>query len=407
MTAGGARPLEGIRVTDFFWLIAGPAASRVLSDFGAEVIKVETRHRMDTIREAGVWPPEPSPSSPNSVFNDTNTGKRSVTLNLNDPRGIELAKQLVRKSDIVTNNFTGVRMDQWGLGYDELVKVKPDIIMLSMPVMGTTGPYRHYGSVGNGVIAYAGLDTNMGFPGRPPAGIAPLYSDFATPYAAVAALMAALHHRARTGEGQFIDLAQFQASVGLLGTGVLEYTSSGTVPSPPGNRSADGCPHGAFPCAGEDRWCVIAVASDDEWRRLCEAIDRPELASDARFATHAERKRHEDALDELLAQWTGQRDPWEVTRLLQERGVMAGVVQNVEDVVDRDPHLSRYHFQQVPDADGTVTYTTHGQPARLDGRAARLERAPMLGEHNEYVFKQLLGVSDEQYAQLLIDEVIH
>ncbi len=407
MTADATRPLEGIRVADFFWLIAGPAGSRVLADFGAEVIKIESQHRWDQIRESGLWPPDQSATSPNAVFNDCNTSKLSVTLNLNDPRGVELAKELVRRCDIVTNNFTGVRMDRWGLGYDDLVKVKPDIIMLTMPVMGTTGPYRSYGANGNGVIAYAGLDTNMGFPGRPPVGMGPLYSDFASPYVAVSALMAALHHRERTGEGQFIDLAQLQASVGLLGTGVLDYTAHGAVPPPPGNRAAGYSPHGAYRCFGADRWCVIAVGSDDEFERLCEAIGRPELATDPRFATHGDRKRNEDALDAVLAEWTRDRDPWQITHLLQARGVMAGVVEDVEDVVVRDPHLPVQHLQQVSDHDGGVTYATHGQPSRLDGRSPALGRAPLLGEHNEYVFKELLGVSDERYVELLVDQVIY
>lgn len=167
-------PLAGLRVADFFWMIAGPATSRVLADFGAEVIKIESEARLDNIRLTGPQPSEPGSINTNAVFNDVNTNKLSVTLNLNHARGIELAKEIIRRSDIVTNNFTGDRMERWGLGYDDLKRVKRDIIMLTMPVMGTTGPYQRYGAYGNGVISYGGLRTNMGFPGRAPVGIAPL-----------------------------------------------------------------------------------------------------------------------------------------------------------------------------------------------------------------------------------------
>ena len=248
------RPLEGLRVADFFWLIAGPATSRILADFGAEVIKIESLARMDLIREGGVWPAaeDLTENSRNGTFNDCNTNKLSVSLDLNRPEAIEIAKQLVAQSDIVTNNFTGDRMDRWGLGFEELRKVKPDIIMLTMPVMGTTGPYLKYGANGNGVIAYGGINMGMGFPERPPTGMGPLYSDFSTPYVAVSAIMAALHHRERTGEGNFIDLSQLEATVGLLGTQILEYTANGSVPERIGNRSRDWAPHGAYRCRGEE-----------------------------------------------------------------------------------------------------------------------------------------------------------
>lgn len=400
------KPLQGIRVADFFWLIAGPATSRIMADFGAEVIKIESEEREDQIRNAGIWPPERTPTSPNAVFVDCNTNKLSLTLNLNHPKAIEIAKEVVRRSDVVTNNFTGDRMDRWRLGYKDLVQVKPDIIMITMPVMGTTGPYRKYGANGLGVVSYGGINTTMGFPGRPPIGMGPLYSDFTTPYFALTAIMAALHHRDRTGEGQFIDLSQVQATAALLGTNILEYTAKGRVPDPPGNRSGDYCPHGAYPCWGDDRWCVIAVGSDEEWQRLCRAIDRQDLLNDARLAIHDGRKAHEDDIDAALAAWTQERDAWQVTHHLQDRGIMAGVVEDLEDMVVRDPHLKAFHFQTLSDSDGAATYLAHGQPVKFDGRQPKLKRPPTQGEHNEYVMKKLLGVPDEQYVELLIQGVL-
>ena len=402
------RPLEGIRVADFFWLIAGPATSRMLADFGAEVIKIESLARMDQIREGGIWPdPElRNGSSRNGTFNDCNTNKLSITLNLNEPEAIEIAKQLVAQCDIVTNNFTGDRMDRWGLGYEELRKVKPDIIMLTMPVMGTTGPLLKYGANGSGVPAYGGINMGMGFPDRPPTGMGPLYSDFSTPYFAVGALMAALHHRARTGEGRFIDLAQLEATVSLLGTQILEYTANGTIPARTGNRSRDWAPHGAYRCTGDDRWVAIAVRTDSEWAALCAELARPELADDRRFATNEARLEHADELDRIIESWTVSRDAWDVTRTLQRAGVMAGVVEDLEDMLTRDPHLRERHFHDLVGTDDGVTYVTHGQPARLDGESPELKRPPLMGEHNEFVFKELLGVSDDRYVGLLVSGVI-
>ncbi|HEY7268512.1 MAG TPA: CoA transferase [Dehalococcoidia bacterium] len=403
------KPLAGLRVADFFWLIAGPASSRILADFGAEVIKIESEEREDQIRNAGVWPPDSTrrPTSPNAVFVDCNTNKLSLTLNLNKPEAIEIAKEVVSISDVVTNNFTGERMDRWGLGYSDLVKVKPDIVMLSMPVMGTTGPYRSYGSNGLGVVSFGGINTSMGFTGRPPSGLGPLYSDFTTPYFALMAIMAALHHRDRTGEGQFIDLSQAQATVALLGANVLEYTANGHIPERPGNRSREYCPHGAYPCWGQERWCAITATADAEWQALCDAIGRRDLSSDDGLATLPGRKVREDEIDAAIAAWTRERDAWAVMHYLQDRGVPAAVVEDLEDMVVRDPHLRTMHFRELSDADGVAAYLAHGQPVRIDGEQPSLSRPPLQGEHNEYVIKELLGKSDEEYVRLLIDGVLH
>ena len=402
-------PLEGIRVADFCWLIAGPATTRILADYGADVIKIESQARLDDIRTTGVQPPGPGSVNTNGVFNDVNTNKRSVTINVNTEAGLDLVKRLIAQSDIVTNNFTGDRMDRWGLGYEELRRIKPDIIMLTMPVMGTTGPYVRYGSYGNGVIGYAGMRMNMGFPGRPPVGISPLYSDFSVPYFAVSALMAALYQRERTGEGQFIDLAQMESSVAMLGTDIVEYGVTGSTPGPNGNRARDFAPHGAYPCAGDDRWIAIAVRTDEEWHALATALGHPAAAEDSRFATFEARKAHEDDLDALVASWTAGHEAWELTHLLQSAGVMAGPVEDLEDMLVRDPHLSTRHFERVTREGNTdpVTFTTHRQPSRLDGESPALRVSPLMGEHNEEVLRGLLGLSPDEYAALLAEGVIY
>jgi crotonobetainyl-CoA:carnitine CoA-transferase CaiB-like acyl-CoA transferase len=401
------RPLKGVRVADFAWLIAGPASSRMLSDFGAEVIKIESEYRTDNIRVVGVQPPGEGSLDTNGVFNDCNTNKLSLKLNVNHPRGVELAKEIVRRSDIVLNNYTAERMPRWGLGYEDLRAVKPDIIMLSMPVMGCTGPYRNYGAYGNGVIAYGGLNMITGFPGRPPSGLGPLYSDFAAPYQVVTAIMAALVRRNRTGEGTFIDFSQVESTVSLLGPSVLQRTALGELPARPGNRSPDHCPHGVYRCFGEDRWCAIAVGCEEEWRRLCEAIGRADLATDPRFATHEARKAHEDDLDDLISAWTQTRDAWQVTHVLQAHGVAAFVVEDLEDMTVRDPWLARHHLQPVPFEEAGIEFRTHNQPARMNGETPPLRRGPRFGEHSEEILKRLLGLSDDECQQLLIDGVLY
>jgi crotonobetainyl-CoA:carnitine CoA-transferase CaiB-like acyl-CoA transferase len=400
------RPLAGVRVADFSWMIAGPAASRVLADLGAEIIKIESEYRLDNIRVVGVQPGEGAGIDTNGVFNDCNTNKKSLRLNVNHPRGLEVAKDLIRRSDIVLNNYTADRMPRWGLGYEDLRALKRDIILLSMPVMGCTGPYKNYGSYGNGIVAFSGLNMLTGFPERPPIGLGPLYSDFAGPYFVVTALMAALHYRNRTGEGQFIDFSQVEATVNLLGPAILEYSANGGVPRREGNRSPHYAPHGVYRCRGEDRWLALAVATDEEWRTLCDAMEKPHLATDPRFARFEGRKKNEDALDELIEVWTRHRDAWDLMRELQGRALVGAVVEDLEDMCIRDPVLSTEHLQSVQ-TEGGLIFRTHAQPLRLDGQQPSLRAAPRFGEHSEEVLKSLLGLSDEEIERLLIDGAVY
>ncbi|HXH23107.1 MAG TPA: CoA transferase [Dehalococcoidia bacterium] len=401
-----ARPLAGIRVADFAWLIAGPASSRMLADFGAEVIKLESEYRVDNIRVVGVQPPGKSSIDTNGVFNDCNTNKLSVRLNMNHPKGVELAKEIIRRSDVVLNNFTAERMPRWGLGYEDLKAVKPDIVMLSMPVMGCHGPYRNYGSYGNGVIAFGGLNMITGSPERPPIGLGPLYSDFSAPYLVVASILAALYHRNRTGKGMFIDFSQVEATMSLLGPGFLEFASNGVLPPRQGNRSRDFAPHGVYPCFGEDRWCAIAVETEDEWKRLAGAIGRPEMAADPRFASLESRQEHADEIDDAISAWTRQRDPWQVMHTLQGRGIMAAVVEDLEDLVVRDPWFAKRGLVEVPFPEEDVSFKTHAQPARMNGEAPVLRRAPRMGEHTAEVLKSLLGLADGEIEALTIEQVL-
>ena len=399
------RPLAGIRVCDFTWMLAGPLTTRVLADYGADVIKIESESRIDTIRLMGAQPSGTGSINTNGVYNDASANKRAIRLNLNTSRGIELAKELVAKSDIVTNNYTPDRMDRWGLGYEDLRKIKSDIIMLTLPVMGGSGPYRGYGSYGNGVIAYGGLSSNMGFEDRAPVGIAPLYSDFAAPYSAVSALMSALFYREKTGVGQFIELSQAEATINLMGTGIMEAASNGDLPPRIGNRSRDVAPHGAFPCLGDDRWIAITCESDDDWQRLTNVLAAQELMDDPRFATNFDRLKHEEALEDEIGSRTKEREVWELMHELQAETVMAAVVEDLEDMVTRDLHLQR-HLVPVQGDDDGLTFLTHAQPARIDGKLAPIKRSPRWGEHDTEVYRDILGLTESEIVKLTAAEVI-
>ena len=400
-------PLAGIRVADFGWMIAGPLATRPLANFGAEVIRIESSARIDEIRALGPRPEGNTSPNVAGVFNDCNTSKLSMTVNLGTPEGIELAKEVVSVSDVVTNNFRGDRMGRWGLAYEDLVKLKPDIIMLGMAMMGTTGVHQHYGGNGINIIAGAGISGITGSPDRPPVGTGSLYPDFSgNPNHATLAVLAALRHRNRTGKGQFIDLAQYESTISLLGSSVLQYTTLGSVPVRPGNRSRWAAPHGVYRCAGDDRWCAIAVETETEWDGLRRAMGAPAWAMEDRFQSVAGRKKHEDDLDELIEEWTGGREDHEVMRCLQNQGVPAGMVQNSKDLVENDPGFRKRHIRVLEHPE-IGEMTIHGETISISGVEPIVELAPHMGEHTEYVLKDLLGMPETDVDQLYVDGVLN
>lgn len=407
MTNGSGRlPLSGIRVADFGWMIAGPLATRPLANFGAEVIRIESSARIDEIRSGGPRPE--GNTSPNiaGVFNDCNTSKLSMTIDMNTPQGIDIVERVIGVSDVVSNNFRGDRMERWGLGYDDLKKIKPDIIMLGMAMMGTTGVHKDYGGNGINIIAGAGISGITGFPERAPVGTGSLYPDFSgNPNHATLAVLAALRHRNRTGTGQFIDLAQYESTISLLGTSVLEYTALGRLPIRPGNRSDIAAPHGVYRCAGDDRWCAIAVFTDEEWSGFSSAIGNPDWTAESRFQTLTARKQNEDDLDALVQEWTSGLPAQEVMEQLQSKGVSAGVVQDTRDLVENDPGFRERHIRMV-DQPEVESMTIHGETIAISGLEPRVNRSPLLGEHTEYVLKDLLGMEEAEVDQLYVDGVL-
>lgn len=423
-------PLQGIRVADFSWFGAGPYVTRLLAAYGAEVIRIESSAKIDGMRwQAPRKPGVPESYNISGMYNNFNPGKLGITLNLNKPKGLEIAKKLVAISDIVLDNFNPGIMEGWGLTYEELVKIKPDIIVTTMPVMGITGPYKLWRGFGTSVRTLAGIDYITGNPDRPPigTGMAAIPDFGSNPYHAITAILSALHYRNRTGRGQFIELAQFESTVCFTETLILDYTVNKHIQTGMRNRLPNAAPHGVYRCRGEDRevdycampesepehrkkderWVAIAVFTTEvEWKAFCNVIGNPPWTKEEKFATFLGRKENEDELDRLVEEWTIKRTPEEVMILMQRAGVPAGVVQDGEDLQTRDPQLKErgyYVYLDHPEA-GRIAHD--GLTFALSATPGEIRRAPLLGEHNEYVYKEVLGFSEEEVNQLITEGVL-
>ena len=402
--------LAGMRVVDFGWVLAAPIGTRLLASFGAEVIRVESSVKPDSMRSQ-IGPAGKPDTDLGGLFNVVNAGKKSFTVDLGKPQGLQLVKDLIQTADIVVNNFRPGAMTRMGLGYDVLRTLKPDIVLLNLPGAHRHGPWAQRPSMGNILMAASGFNMLTGFPGERPRGIGVAYPDFTSPHLLVATVLAAIRQRDLHGHGQELHLTQLSGVLSLLGCEWMQYKASGEQPPQNANRDVNYAPHGVYPAAAEtdppmDAWVAIAVADDGQWRALADAMGQPHLAADPRFATHAGRKTNEDALDGIVGAWTAGRDKWALTRLLQEIGVAAAPVEHLRDMLEVDPQLPR-HYQQLrqpvaPDIDIPVDR----EAARWVGVPHDLTRSPGLGEHNAYVLQTILGKSDEEFAALLIDEVV-
>lgn len=408
MEDGYKGPLSGIRVVDFSWIVAGPQATRILADFGAEVIRIEYEGRLDSIR-VGQGGAADSPNM-SGMFNDLSRNKHSMTLNVRHPMGLDLIKQLIAKSDVVLENFSAGILDSWGLSYEEMCQVKPDIIYISMSGFGHTGRNKDYTTWGPTAQALSGLTFLSGRPDEPPAGWGFSYMDNTAGYYGAMAVLMALHHRNRTGQGQRIDNSQIEVGMALTGPVVLDYEVNGRSARrpgfPPGNRSPypATAPHNTYRCRGTDsagqrRWVAISVYTEEQWQALVKAMGHPEWAKDSKFATRLDRVEHEDELDQCVEEWTLTLSSFEVMYLLQSVGVAAGAVESAEDRVEYDPQLKARNFYPVGEHPELGPHRFQGMPVQLSRTPWELRRgAPLLGEHNEYVCKEILGMTDEQFV---------
>jgi benzylsuccinate CoA-transferase BbsF subunit len=399
-------PLEGIRVADFCWAWAGPYGALQLAHLGAEVIRIESNTRMCPSRQIPPWAENERGINRAGYFNQYNQGKRSVTLNLKKPEGIALAKQLVTKSDIAIENFAAGVMDKMGLGYEVLRGLKPDIIMISLSGYGASGPEKGYVSYGPPQVALSGMSSLTGYQGGPPMQAGFSYGDPNGGVHGTFAVMCALLHRAKTGEGQYIDLSQREACAMLLPEALMEYTMNGTQPPRLGNRDPYMAPHGVFCCRGEDRWVSLAVRNDEEWQRMCAVMGRVELAADPRFAVLAARKENEDTLEEIITAWTQERSADEVTRSLQQAGIAAYPSLDGKDMLANPQVTARGLFVELEHPE--VGKRRHlGIPWKMSRTPCEVHRpAPCLGQDTDYVLDDILGLSREDISSLRAKEVL-
>ena len=395
-------PLHGIRVADFCWLGAGSYTTKILADMGADVIKIESSARLDSLRLAAPYKDGVAGVNRSGYFADRNTSKRSITVDMKHPRALALVRRLIEKSDIISNNFTPGVMQKFGLGYEAVREMKPDIIYLAMSMQGAQGPERNYLGYGASMVSLTGLGDLSGLPEREPAGTGTNYPDhIPNPCHATFALMAALRHRRRTGEGQLIDIAQIEPTIALLGPTVLDLTANGRVQQRQGNRHAVLAPHGVYPCRGDDAWIAIAVRDDDGWNQLRAVLGLTEWAAEQRWE-HAEGRRQDaDELDARIAQATAGWNAAELMVALQEKGVPAGAVHTAADVVDIDPQLAhRGHWLTLDHPEmGPAIY--NAPPFRCSRTPVGLQGpAPLLGEHTREVLRELMCVDDDEFEQL-------
>ncbi|MBI2846414.1 MAG: CoA transferase [Chloroflexi bacterium] len=401
-------PLHGVRVIDLTMVWAGPLAASMLADMGAEVIKVESRRRQDAVRYL-IYPkgePGEDPWNRSGYFQRFNRNKYGITLDLTTRRGVEIFKQLVLTSDVVMENFTPRVMENFGLDYPVLRSIRPDIVMISMPAFGRSGPYRDYLGFGNSVEAMSGLSSMMGYEDGPPILGGVTFGDPVAGVHAAFAILAALHYRERTGKGQHIEIAQRECFTRFIGEAIMDYTMNGRVGRRMGNRHQYRAPHGCYPCKGEDEWVVIDAGSDEEWDKLCEVMGKPALAQDKRFFDSLSRWKNQDELNKIISEWTRQHDHYEVMRLLQGAGVPAGAVLTNKELLE-DEHLKKRHFFHDINHPGAGVFPQVGPPVKLSCTPGSIRmHGPRLGEHNQLILSGLLGVSGDELDALVKEGII-
>ncbi len=404
----GARPLSGIRVANFGWVWAGPVVGQTLNFLGAEVYKVESNVRVDMTR---TLPPfGGGESGPNRSLSNHAcwAGNGSVSIDFKTEEGLELARELIKESDVVIENFGPGVMDKIGVGYEEMKKHKPDLVMLSMQGAGAYGPLMNTRTYGLSLTSLTGLDSLVGYVDGPPLPVENAYSDPFTGIFGAFAVVTALQHRDKTGEGQYIDFSQQEAVMQMVGPAYMDYAMNQRVAGPKGNRHPLGiaAPHGVFRCAGDDRWISIAIESEAEWAALVDAMGDPDWANSPEFASLEGRLDNIEMLHEQLDRFTSEHDDRQLTERLQTAGIAAAPVLNVADLLD-DPHYkARGTFIEVDHPLG-FSETIYGSYVKLSHSPVDVRPGPVIGQDNEHVFKDILGLSPDRYDDLVSRKVIY
>ena len=412
MMARGA--LEGVRITDFTWVWAGPYATLLLAFMGAQVIKVESLRSLDTARVQSITTGQrfdhPDEST---VFLNLNLNKLGVRLNLSKPGAVELARQLIKVSDVVTQNMRPGTLERFGLGYEAARELRPDIVYLSSSAFGSTGPFWNYAGYAPGFAAFSGIAQICGYPDGPPNTMSGA-TDLMSAANSAFAVLAALNYRARTGQGQHIDLSSPESLSVLIGDMLMDYTMNRRIQGRMGNRDSIMAPHNVYRCQpflgkdqGEDRWISIAVATDEEWQALCRVLGYPEWAQDPRFADAYSRWQHQEEIDRHLGRWAADHTPYEAMEIFQKAGVAAAPSMSAQDLFT-DPHLRERGFSSEVEHPVVGRKTVIGPPWKLSQTPALVSGpSPLLGEHNRYVFGDILGLNYEEIARLEQEGILY
>ena len=398
-------PLEGVRIIEMGQLIAIPFAMKMLADMGAQVIRLESVARLESYRSDSVYQNDISGEFWNkgANFYEQNRNKLGVTLDLSKPEGLQVLRNLVSIADVFSENFTPRVIKNFGLEYGDLRKIKPDIIMVSSTGYGFYGPWSNFGATGPATEGAAGLAYQTGYLGGGPVMAEIPYTDYTSGEHTVFAVMAALMHRLRTGQGQFVDISQTQATSSTIPEVLMDFSANGRSGQRIGNQDTVMSPHGCYPCRGDDRWITIAVATDEEWQAVCRVLGQNEWAADPRFEDSLSRWKNRDELDALIGTVTSTWDAHELMHALQKDGVAAGAVLDSKDLLF-DPHLGQRNFYEVVthhESTGIPPLPYAGRPWKLSKTpAVNSQPAPLMGEHNNLVLSGLLGKTAEEMAEL-------
>jgi len=395
---------EGIKIAEFAWVAVGPQTSRYLADHGATVVRIESHTHLDLLRRTSPFLKNKPSLNGSMFYGKYNANKYGASLNLTLPTGRELAWRFIEWADILIESYRPGTMKRWGLDYESVYKVKPDIIYVSTSMQGQTGPFSSYAGVGSQNSAVAGLGEISGWPDRMPSPPYGAYSDYFCQRFNVTTLIAALYHREKTGKGQWIEQSQLENSIYFIAPVIMDYTINGRIAGRNGNRLQYAAPHGVYPCLGDDRWIAIAVLNDKQWQAFCNVLENPSWVEGEKFDTLLERKKNEDELDEMIAKWTSQNRAEEIENRMQREGIPACMVEKNSDLYD-DPQLAhRKYFVKLEHPEmGKPSY-----PQQADFILSKTPRettrpSPCLGEHNEYVYKKLLGMTDDEIAEHIVD----
>lgn len=392
--------LSGLKIVDFSWAVTGPLMTKYLADFGATVVRIESQRHLDTLRLSAPYAEATPGLNRSGYYTLINSNKYSITINLDKPLGPDMATRLIEWSDVVVESFRPGVMEKYGLGYERLKQLKPEIIMLRASSQGQTGPYASQPGLGYQTTGLVGFSLLVGWPDRDPLPLPVAYTDYIAYNFGAAALLAALNYRQKTGKGTYLDLSQIECSLHFLAPVIMDYAVNSREPRRTQNSSPDSAPHSVYRCQGDDRWCAIAVTNDAEWQALVSVIGQASWTSEPRFATLLGRKRNESELNRLIEAWTVNFPAEELMNRLQSAGVPCGVVADGERLVN-DPQLkSRGYYWELEHSE--IGLALHaGQPFKMSKTPAvpRMS-SPCLGEHTELVCKEFLKMSDEEFLRL-------